>query len=80
MTAQKRLSEHTEKPFPENRKHTERPFLNKMQFMEHPLSERKKAEQGLTFLCSAFLFYKNRVKPKVYIHALPHISTVMKGA
>lgn len=54
MERQKRLSEHAEKPFPENRKLTERPFLNKMQFMEHPLSERKKAEQELTYLCSAF--------------------------
>lgn len=56
MTAQKRLSEHAEKPFPENRKPTERPFLNKMQFMEHPLSERKKSGTG-TYISLFRFFY-----------------------
>lgn len=69
MERQKRLSEHAEKPFPENRKPTERPFLNKMQFMEHPLSERKKAEQGLTYLCSVFYFIKIESNQKfIFMH------------
>lgn len=56
------------------------PFRIKCSSWHTHYQNEKKAEQGLAFLCSAFLFYKNRIKPKVYIHALPHISTVMNCA
>lgn len=56
------------------------PFRIKCSSWNTHYRNEKKRNRDLHFSVPLFLFYKNRVKPKVYIHALPYISTVMKGA